>query len=576
VSEENKVLKEKVKKLKRKNVLLEQSLQQNHIIHKKFNDAMALLKKKDEELQELNDNLERKIKERTVELERVYNQEHQLKEILQMTTDVNDYLVGAMNFESIAKNAVHRIAEHSTYHHCCFGKVENNEISLLYESLNYEDLHGCKTDQDCKNSELFAGLHEAVASKSTVIKTDLTFPSSKMKLRRKNDAVCKSSISLPLFFDKTSKVFGVINIFTTHDKIEKEEKSILEKLASDISLAMNMSEHRSIMKTLEAEKMTNYEETILAFVDMIEQRDSYTAGHTVRVAEYCRLIASSMGIEEQEIQKLEKAAILHDIGKVVTPDTILLKPDKLSSIEYELIKQHATSGYKMLSKIKMYEELADIILHHHEHYDGKGYPDGLKGSEISMLTHILIVSDSFDAMTTNRIYKGRQSPKEALEEIEMLAFSQFHPIVVRHAKNVLMDVDIIDEGQLPNNFLEQQRFSYFFNDSLTTAYNEHYLNLILNKNMEEYVSLHILRMLKFSEYNKELGWSSGNKLLQKFADFCSKKFSDALIFRYHGDSFVILNKEVIEIGEHDFSGFEDNIGVEVEKFDIVEFVDATL
>ena len=112
---------------------------------------------------------------------------------------------------------------------------------------------------------------------------------------------------------------------------------------------------------------------------MIDQRDTYTAGHTVRVARYSRMLAARLGLSGEQVDLLQQAAILHDIGKIATPDSVLLKPGRLSPLDYELIKEHARAGHAMLAGIAMYRELATIIRHHHARYDGMGYPDRLRG-----------------------------------------------------------------------------------------------------------------------------------------------------------------------------------------------------
>jgi len=503
----------------------------------------------------------------------------QLKSILKMTSDVSEYLVGAMSLESIAKYSIERISEHEDYKYCCFGTVLDDEIFFVHESNSIYSALGksrCSKNSKYAKSELFKGAFEAVETISTVIKTDLIFDESYEYGRRESGFLCKTSISIPLVYNAGEEPFAVINIFTKKNGIDKEEKSILENLVSDIALAINIDKHRTLMEELKIEKISNYEETILAFVEMIEQRDAYTAGHTVRVAQYCRLIAKQMSIEEKDIIKLEKAAVLHDIGKVVTPDSILLKPAKLTEVEYNLIKDHAESGYKMLSKIKMYEELAQIIRYHHEYYDGNGYPDGKKGDEIDILTHILIVADAFDAMTTNRIYQAKKTIAQALEEISLLNGKQFHPEVCKHVNNALSGVDISDTDQLPHSDLEQNRLLYFFNDSLTGVYNEHYLNLILNQDFHEHIYLNVLFLRNFSEYNKLNGWNSGNELLKNIATFLSKKYVGTLVFRFHGDEFIVLSDTKIDFSlslMKDFKPFEKKeIDLEVKSFETVDFV----
>jgi putative nucleotidyltransferase with HDIG domain len=295
----------------------------------------------------------------------------------------------------------------------------------------------------------------------------------------------------------------------------------------------------------------------LAFVNIIEQRDSYTAGHTIRVAKYCRLIATELGVSEEEIVQLEKAAILHDIGKVATPDAILLKPGKLIALEYELIKQHAEAGYKMLSNIKIYEGLSELIRYHHVRYDGTGYPRTESPEEVSLLSHIMVLADAFDAMTTNRIYKPRKDVKEALKEIEYLSGKQFHPKIVEVALKALKDVEIEETKQLPINELEKKRFAYFFEDALTNYYNESYLQVILSDENRTANNLYIIYLKKFSEFNKKNGWIEGNRFLKEVADLLHQLYSNALLFRYRGDDFVILKADdtpidIYMINDYDF------------------------
>jgi putative nucleotidyltransferase with HDIG domain len=254
-----------------------------------------------------------------------------------------------------------------------------------------------------------------------------------------------------------------------------------------------------------------------------------------------------MGYSQEEIHRLEKAAILHDIGKVATPDAILLKPGKLSLLEYELIKQHSEVGADMLQRITIYKDLANIIRYHHSRYDGKGYPKTASPDEIPMLSHIMVVADSFDAMTTNRIYKPRKTISEALEELQDNSGTQFHPKVVAIALVALKDVVLSDSGQLPTSELEQRRMSYFFKDALTGLYNENYLQTVLNAPDHPYISLNIIDLKRFTTYNKKYGWEKGNDLLRNFANFLKTSFPEHLIIRHHGDDFIMLSKTVQKI-----------------------------
>ena len=308
---------------------------------------------------------------------------------------------------------------------------------------------------------------------------------------------------------------------------------------------------------LESEKIKNQEQIIHSMVNMIESRDSYTAGHTKRVAQYCELIAREMHYSEEEVDMLKKAAWLHDIGKISTPDSILLKPGKLNQIEYELIQDHLTSGYNLLNEIDQYKDIAGIMREHHEKFDGSGYPRGIKGDEIHPLSRIMIVADAFDAMTTNRVYKPRKSIEIALEELESLSAKHFHPEVVSAAVKVLKDIDIdTDISQLPQSVIEQQRFSYFYKDRLTTLYLADYLPLLLRYKLDsESLYFYFVKLHNFTNYNKAYGWNRGDVFLVDFAKYLKKIFPNKIIFRIEGDDFMIISEEKVESLSEQISQF---------------------
>ena len=197
----------------------------------------------------------------------------------------------------------------------------------------------------------------------------------------------------------------------------------------------------------------------------------------------------------------------------------------------------------MLAGIPMYRELADIIHHHHERYDGMGYPDRVQGKDIPLLSRIITVADSFDAMTTNRIYKPRKTVDEALQELQQLSARQFDPEVVAVGLAVLRDADIpASISQLPKSQMEQRRFSYFFSDKLTGLYNEDYLQILLHNNqgLREYPCLHSLHVHNLEPFNRRLGWEQGNLLMARFAAELQSRYPEALLFRVYGRDFVII------------------------------------
>jgi putative nucleotidyltransferase with HDIG domain/diguanylate cyclase (GGDEF)-like protein len=336
-----------------------------------------------------------------------------------------------------------------------------------------------------------------------------------------------------------------------YDFINKTLYKIVEKIVKyrenemyQTNLKEMVEERTKKNLALEQEKIDNYEMTLLSLVEIVEQRDTYTGGHSQRVANYCQLIAKKMGYSEEECNLIYRAGILHDIGKIATPDAVLLKPGKLDDLESRLIREHVTTGSSMLKKIPMYLELSKIVAAHHERYDGMGYPNGLKGDEILPLSQIMIVADAFDAITTNRIYKPRKNVADAIYEIKELSGIQFHPEVVDAAVSVL-DTTVIDINisQLPSTEMEKKRFAFFFEDSMTKVYNQNYLDLVLihNQNNLDTKYLTIIFIHNFSAYNNTHGWDKGDIFLKSFVDLIHTRLPNDLIFRLHGDDFVILS-----------------------------------
>ena len=294
---------------------------------------------------------------------------------------------------------------------------------------------------------------------------------------------------------------------------------------------------------LKEEKAKHDEQLIDLLLRIIELRDAYTAGHTIRVSKICELIAREMGISEEEIHLLNQASKLHDIGKVIIPDSVLLKPGRLNHNEYDIIKLHLKVGYQMLSTIDYYKPVAEIMKYHHEKYDGTGYPYGLAGDEIPLLSHIMIVADAFDAMTSNRIYQKRKTFQEALNEINRYKGVWYQPDIVDAIEKVAQKdlIEVSETSQIPLTKMEHERFSYFFKDQMTGFYNEPYLWMIINKQIPHYIvtDFFMIELHGMSDYNKINGWHSGNILLNNISQIILKRYDRELIFRLFGDDFLI-------------------------------------
>jgi len=171
----------------------------------------------------------------------------------------------------------------------------------------------------------------------------------------------------------------------------------------------------------------------------IDARDSYTHGHSARVSQLSLLIGRTIGLSEDELKDLEVACLLHDVGKIKTPDSILLKPGKLTQSEYAEMVHHVEYGASILDKAPSLRKYIPAVRHHHERQDGKGYPDGLSSEEIPTFAAIIAIADTFDAMTSDRPYRKAFSEEEALRELVRVAGTQLR------ADLVAVFVGIIDE-----------------------------------------------------------------------------------------------------------------------------------
>lgn len=225
---------------------------------------------------------------------------------------------------------------------------------------------------------------------------------------------------------------------------EKSDK--FDQLLLLVESALKSVYQMNIIKRINAELSESnelleksYLETIEILRKTVEAKDKYTRGHSDRVSAYSVLIGERLHLSPEEMNTLRIGALFHDIGKIGIPDSILLKNDTLTNDEYSEIKNHPTIGAHILSNATIFADIIPIVKHHHERYDGKGYPSQLKGDNIPLLARIVAVADTFDAMTSRRSYRNAMGYSYTVHEIEKCKGTQFDPEIANVFLEILRD-----------------------------------------------------------------------------------------------------------------------------------------
>jgi putative nucleotidyltransferase with HDIG domain len=232
----------------------------------------------------------------------------------------------------------------------------------------------------------------------------------------------RSSAAFPII--EENEVVGVLNVYSSSDAFPDTEVDFLQSFANLSASYIKISQLLTGMNDL-------FLGTVNALSETISAKSGWTRGHSDRVVRLSVDIGREIGLTEKDLSSLELASILHDIGKIATFESILNKPEELTEKEFDLVKQHADKGAEIITTIKQLKEIVPVIKHHHERYDGGGYPDGLKGDGIPLMARILCVADSVDSMLEDRPYRKGREMEEIIKELEHGSGTQFDPEVVR-------------------------------------------------------------------------------------------------------------------------------------------------
>ena len=327
---------------------------------------------------------------------------------------------------------------------------------------------------------------------------------------------------------------------------------------------------RDIIKKQQREELDkrkkHMEEMSLQLMQMLsttlEAKDEYTRGHSHRVAEYSVLIARELGWNEKDLENLKNAAYLHDIGKIGIPDTILNKPTKLTDEEFSIIKEHTTIGANILKNISLIDHVQEIVRNHHERYDGNGYPDGLKGEEIPIRARIVAVADSYDAMSSQRIYRNQLPLEKIIRELEHNKGTQFDPEIADIFLKLLSEdrvhvkedyLSMAENDQLPEAEIEMSKFISDIMSTLRTQKNRENLDFLTGlptRNKGEQVVAQLMQrhsgclafmdMDNLKTVNDIYGHKAGDRVLKLLGTLLLEYTSECIVCRLGGDEFLLF------------------------------------
>lgn len=330
--------------------------------------------------------------------------------------------------------------------------------------------------------------------------------------------------------------------------LERVRRSLeLESLRNDL-------EHQVKVKTKEVE--TALLQSVIGIANAVDSRGAYVNGHSERVAEYAVLIARKLEMAEREVHLIYQTALMHDVGRIGIPDSILNKPGRLSASEMELIRNHSNIGADILKDIKSMKDVSIGVRFHHERYDGNGYPAGISGEDIPIFSRIIAVADAYEAMTHDRVYRRRLSDEEVLQEMRNERGKQFDPVVIDAFLELLEENDNLEDMffdheavEADNSYLvrrvltkqsETDRNEASF-DWLTGLYNRSFVEReIIRRMRKENGAFFLIDLDNFKMVNDFYGHAAGDAVLQSVSDILKNAAGEYdLAGRVGGDEFVM-------------------------------------
>ncbi|MCX8129580.1 MAG: HD domain-containing protein [Clostridia bacterium] len=351
------------------------------------------------------------------------------KEILQSNKELSilnstsKALTSTLDLDELSNIIVNEITQALDCPSCALGFIEKDTSSLYVKALSGTFYANKNIDTMFIPKNIHDSAIKYFAEKSGILKAHEipdSWVTSTINSSLPEDEKIKEFLFMPV--SVKDKQLGIL-ITGFNSPIGEHQINLISSIANNVAVAI---ENALLYET----SKKYFIKTVDALIATVEAKDDYTEGHSQRVSKYAVDIAEKLGLSKDQIQDIKIAGILHDIGKVGISDSILLKPEKLTSEEYEVIKQHPLISNKILYPVGFSERTMKAIALHHERFDGTGYPYGLSGSDISIEAQIIAVADAYDAMTSSRSYRKPMSRLDALNELLANRNTQFNPIIV--------------------------------------------------------------------------------------------------------------------------------------------------
>ena len=342
--------------------------------------------------------------------------------------EINKRLLSELNLELLWDLIVSEAANYTGSERTSLMLLEDDgSLHLKASCGDYQE-----TDPDKENKERF---NEWVVKtkEALLLDSEAVYPDQFKQMMTKTEI--RSALCMPIL--ARGKLLGILNLakVSSDRPFTASDIEIISVLCGQVGIAIENAKLHDNVQNIHLG-------VIATLANAVEARDEYTANHALRLSTYATFIAKEIGLSRNLIEIIKRAAILHDIGKIGIPDNILLKPSPLTKEEQQIMNEHPVIGSKILCRMNDLEEVTSIVKHHHEYFDGTGYPSRLKADEIPIGARIVAAADAYEAMTSARPYRKAMSFDYATSELEKMSGSQFDPKIVSAFLSVLRRTNV--------------------------------------------------------------------------------------------------------------------------------------